>query len=139
MSIRVRKRVTIYITAGAVLLILLIANLIFQSGSKSPGQVLYEKRCQNCHMEDGKGLKALIPSLVKNEQLVNPDYVVCLIKNGSRDTIENVIMPAHPDLTTGQISTIINYINESWGNDYRSVTVREVKDGMERCEEIFRK
>ena len=134
MSINRQKRVTIYIGAGAILFILLIGNLIFQSGSKNSGEVLYEKRCQNCHMEDGRGLKELIPSLVKNEQLQNIDYVVCIIKNGSRDTIENQIMPAHPDLTAGQISTIINYINESWGNDFVGVTVREVKDGMVRCE-----
>lgn len=104
------------------------------------GELLYEKFCSNCHSSDGKGLKALIPPLAGADYLQqNQDQLACIIKYGISDTIiVNGVtfqqpMPGVPQLSDFEITNIINYINQAWGNDYGYVKIARVRDALKAC------
>ena len=108
----------------------------FQQGKK-----LYEIHCENCHMNDGTGLRGSIPPLAQSDYLKNHQAnLACIIKYGQTDTIivngknYNMPMPGVSDLSEFQIANIINYINHSWGNDYGFSKVEDIRNTLTECE-----
>lgn len=92
-------------------------------------------------MDDGQGLKLLIPPLAGVDYLAEDrSQIACIIKNGLNDTLQinNKIyfqeMLAIPKLSEAEITNIINYINQAWGNDMGYVQINEVKAALEACE-----
>lgn len=75
------------------------------------GKLIYEAKCQSCHMDDGSGLGTYIPSLKKPDL----DYMlqICVIKKGQGQ--KNLVMPGFK-LTDVESANLINYINEQFGN-----------------------
>lgn len=105
------------------------------------GAYLYQAKCANCHMDDGTGLGANIPTLV------NADYIAkyrnelpCIIKNGLADTISvngvlyKEAMPPNPKLTEAEIANIINYVIHTWNSEVAELNMKEVKDNLEICQ-----
>ena len=93
-------------------LVFLIACSIqpYQEGNR-----LYKVYCENCHMQDGKGLRGLIPPLSNSDFLKNyKEQIPCIIKNGINgeiivnDTTYNTEMAGNPKLSAVQINNIIN-------------------------------
>lgn len=91
-------------------------------------------------MEDGAGLKMLIPPLAKADYLKeNQASLPCLIKNGIKGPIivngkeYSTEMAGIPSLNDIQINNIINYINNAWGNDFGDSNVKIVKEALEQC------
>lgn len=131
-------------STGICLSILIIYFLSFQSCGKHPytqGQIMYENFCENCHMKDGSGLKGLIPPLANSDYLRNKSAdIACIIKYGQQGTIVvngkeyDGIMPPNPQLSTVEITNIINYINNSWGNDLGETSVKSIERHLEGCE-----
>ena len=120
----------------ALLLILFVLLLALACGKTEhlQGKALYTTHCANCHLEDGSGLRQLIPPLAGADYLRdNPAEVVRGIRHGMEGPMVvngvafNHEMPANIDLTDFQIVNIVNYINQAWGNDYGLVTVDEVR------------
>ncbi len=104
------------------------------------GKILYENFCVSCHMPDGKGLKSLIPTLVKADYLIeNPLKTACIIRYGLKDTIMvngnqySQEMAAITVLSDFEIANIMNYIHSSWGNDMPFVTLAQVKEALDIC------
>jgi len=104
------------------------------------GERIYTKYCANCHMDNGEGLSALIPTLAKSDFLApNRDKLPCIILHGIKDTI--VVngktyaeeMPAMPTLSDIQITNVLNFINSSWGNQQEPYKLEEVRALLERC------
>lgn len=98
------------------------------------GRVLYDQHCANCHMEDGKGLRRLIPPLAGADYLrENPREVVRGMRYGMKGPLVvngityNQPMPGNAELSEFQIVNIANYINGAWGNDGPDITVGEVR------------
>jgi mono/diheme cytochrome c family protein len=105
------------------------------------GELLYVKFCSNCHAEDGKGLKALIPPLAGADYLQqHQDELACIIKYGISSKIKvNGVefeqpMPGVPQLSDFEITNIINYINQAWGNDYGYVKIANVRKSLKICD-----
>ncbi|MBK7870104.1 MAG: cytochrome c [Saprospiraceae bacterium] len=105
------------------------------------GEILYHNFCENCHMEDGTGLRGLIPPLANADFVKNdPVRMACIIRYGMKgevivnDTTYSQEMPGVPKLTDFEITNVINYINQAWGNDYGYVKFEEVKKALEGCE-----
>lgn len=104
------------------------------------GEWLYLNKCGNCHMEEGLGLKQLIPPVAGADWVKdNQDKLACIIRYGMEGPVTvngeeyNQIMPGVPELTDTEVTNIINYINHSWGNDYGYRKFKEVRQALEGC------
>ncbi len=120
------------------LLAFLISNCEYQPYSQ--GKTLYEVHCANCHMEDGIGLRGLIPPLAHSDFLEkNQTMLPCLLKNGIKGPIEvngkiyDTEMIGIKTLNDVQINNIINYINHSWGNNYGVSNIKKVEIQLKEC------
>jgi nitrite reductase (NO-forming) len=109
-------------------LILVIASFSFVqpanlTKSIANGKKVYINNCMNCHMEDGKGLEGAFPPIAKSDFLKRPpkDLIEVILKGQSGEVkvngiVYNMMMPAQEYLSDEEISDVLNYINNSWGN-----------------------
>jgi mono/diheme cytochrome c family protein len=109
---------------------------------QSEGQQLYVQQCANCHMDDGSGLRGLIPPLAGADYLTrHRDQLACLIRHGQQGEIVvngvryNRPMPGDLELTEVHITNILNYIQTSFGNKNELFTVQEVNRTLQNCPE----
>ncbi|TPE41044.1 c-type cytochrome [Pontibacter mangrovi] len=107
---------------------------------KDEGKHLYETHCQSCHMEDGSGLKGLIPPLAKADYLqTHRDELPCLIRQGMAGSIVvngveyNKEMPGVESLREDHITNLLNYIQTNFGNKNERYTMQEVERLMQAC------
>jgi cytochrome c oxidase cbb3-type subunit 2 len=105
-------------------------------GAGIDGKQLYTMQCQNCHQENGEGLKGAFPPL-KNSTIVNGDNLelyVDIIMNGYDARPEYSAMAAigtNLEWTEKEVTAIINYERTAWGNSADSVSIEEVKKIMD--------
>lgn len=105
------------------------------------GKALYQKKCANCHIEDGTGLKGLIPPLAKADYLIaHKNDLACIIRNGLETPImvnevvyNQQVMPANEKISAADITNIVNYILSEWGNQGGVITLSEVNAQLEAC------
>jgi len=105
------------------------------------GKKLYEQNCVNCHRSDGKGMGALYPPIAGSDYLAsNVDEIICSIKYGSNEEIvvngKTYKMPMPPsmnNLNDVEISDVMNYILNSWGNKVGPIKLEEVKTALSNC------
>ena len=99
------------------------------------GKDAYTLYCQNCHMEDGNGQPAAVPTLIKADFLNKPAKdLINVILIGQSGEIQvngntyNGIMPAQNYLTDDQIADILNYVKNRWGNTAtKAIIPKQVK------------
>lgn len=102
------------------------------------GEKLYSQTCAACHQPDGSGIEKAFPPLASSDYL-NADIIraVDIVMNGKRGKITvngetfNSVMPAQ-NLTDQQISAVLTYVLNSWGNNGKEVTsdiVKKVRNG----------
>jgi mono/diheme cytochrome c family protein len=87
------------------------------------GMEVYALYCQNCHMEDGKGMPEINPPVAKADYIKKPAKILIdVILNGQSGEVVvngkkyNAVMPAQEYLTDVQIADVLNYVRNSWGN-----------------------
>ncbi len=104
------------------------------------GERLYLSQCADCHMDDGSGLEQLIPALAGSKFLLSEGAeVACLIKLGAKDTLVwrgrtfYGDMPPHPNLNATEITNILNYARNAWGNQAPPIKVQEVEEVLLKC------
>lgn len=95
------------------------------------GQTIYVTFCMSCHMEDGKGLPAVYPSLVQTGNLKDKNKLVQIILKGMRGPItvkgeKYDTEMAGVELTDKEVADVINYIRNSWGNKAPLVKTAEI-------------
>ena len=97
------------------------------------GKLIYDRYCSNCHMDDGKGLGEIYPSLIGSSYLTTEqDALVCLIKKGKKSTqLSTVYMPAH-DLTEIDMINLINYLSHKLSNSL-VISPQEVREAVAAC------
>lgn len=107
---------------------------------KDEGKRLYEQHCQSCHMEDGSGLKGLIPPLAKADYLqTHRNDLPCIIRHGMDGSIVvngveyNKEMPGVESLRKDHITNLLNYIQTNFGNNNPRYTMQEVEKLLEAC------
>ena len=88
------------------------------------GQLVYEDFCVNCHMANGEGSPKVFPPLAKSDYLKNNQQAsIRGIKYGQSGEIivngetYNSVMAAQ-GLEDGEITDVMNYINNAWGNSF---------------------
>ena len=97
------------------------------------GKEVYDVHCITCHMEKGEGLEGAFPPLAKADYLMadKPRSIKQIIQGATGEMTVNGKtysgeMPA-VDLTDEQVSDVLNYVRNSWGNKGGAVTPAEVK------------
>ena len=97
------------------------------------GKEVYNTQCITCHMEKGEGIEAVFPPLAKSDYLMaDKTRSIRQILEGASGEMTvngktyNGEMPA-VDLTDEQVSDVLNYVRNSWGNKGAAVTPTEVK------------
>ena len=92
-------------------------------------------------MQDGKGLRGIIPPLANSDFLFkNISQIPCIIKYGIKDTIivndtiYNTEMEGIPELSAVQINNIINFINHEWNNGIKESNIIDVEKSLHNCQ-----
>jgi mono/diheme cytochrome c family protein len=101
--------------------------------SMTRGQEVYTANCVSCHMEKGEGMEGVFPPLAKS------NYLMADKKRSIVQILEGVSGPikvngmeyngemAAIDLSDQEISDVLNYVRNSFGNKGPAVTPEEVK------------
>ncbi len=130
---------------GGLLFLLGISSLviIFQIPDRAetiPGSKLYREHCSACHGQDGKGFRALYPPLADSPYFAEKQAMLpCLIRGGIRGSLVtadgsyNLRMPAFPDLTPADLSTLILYLQTRWGKTNRDSSVKNIEQLLLPC------
>lgn len=125
------------------MILFLPASLLFISMSFQPidkatmerGKKVYGQYCAPCHQLDGSGVPGLNPPLEKTPHVAgNKTTLIRIILKGLKNTHEEIngetysnIMAPHGHLTDLQISDVLTYVRNSFGNKASAVTMAEVK------------
>lgn len=110
------------------------------SNNRHQGEKLYVQHCSSCHGEQGQGLARLIPPLAGADYLAkHRDELACLLRNGQKGPIvvngvqyQNV-MPGEKGLSPAQLTNLLNYIENHWGNQAPPRTIRDVQEQLDYC------
>jgi cytochrome c551 len=105
------------------------------------GLLLYRQHCQSCHDSDGKGLGKLYPPLAGSDYLLTDrSRAVCVVSKGLQGPVVvngqayQMAMPANPELDAIEISQVLTYVSNSWGNESTAFNQDEVQKALENCE-----
>jgi mono/diheme cytochrome c family protein len=123
-----------------------LSNCDSDNNTYKQGKILYGRYCANCHMEDGSGLKGLIPPLAKADYLsAHRAELPCILLRGQQGKIVvngveygNQEMPpikrlTNDPLTDFEITNILNYVSTSMQNNEKIWTIDEVRAGLSTC------
>ncbi|WP_428819663.1 c-type cytochrome [Microbulbifer sp. MCCC 1A16149] len=95
------------------------------------GALTFADNCKKCHQIDGYGEEALYPSLHDPALLANKKLLVETLLHGRsaprRNGGEEDLMPALEFLTDREISAIIAFISNTWGDEVLLVSEEEIK------------
>ena len=126
-----------------VLIILFFSIFACQENPFKQGEIMYENFCASCHGMKGEGLRGLVPPLAGADFLKNnPSEIACIIRHGIEGEIVvngkiyDQPMAAVPQLSYFEITNVINYINQAWGNNLGYYQVGEVQKDLENCEKV---
>lgn len=96
------------------------------------GQDVYIAQCLSCHQPEGEGISDIYPPLAKSDYLMaDKKRSIDQVLHGITGEIKvngkvyNGEMAAF-DLTDQEVSDVLNYIRNSWGNKGAAVTPEEV-------------
>lgn len=100
------------------------------------GNLLYTNNCMSCHQANGEGLKGAFPPLKGSSIVLGDDLelFVNIIMLGYDARPQYAVMNAvgtDNNLTSEEVTAIINHEKTSWGNKAKTVTPEEVKKIMD--------
>jgi len=99
------------------ILFVLISQFSCRDTKYSQGRSLYETNCQNCHLQDFKGLGKNIPGLTNSfKNNFNAELSMCIIHNGRMDDNAMLPMPSFKELSDVEFHNLINFLNEKVGS-----------------------
>lgn len=96
------------------------------------GKDVYTAQCIACHMEQGEGLESVFPPLAKSDYLMadKKRSILQIIHGASGEMKVNGVVytgdMAAMDLTDEQVSDVLNYVRNTWGNKGDAVTPQDV-------------
>lgn len=127
-----------------IIYLVIFLNISYNIFSKKPlqeslldGQEIYNDFCAQCHLEDGKGVKGIYPPLAKSDFLMDINRTIHSIKYGLKGPIivngdkYNSIMVSQ-GLDDEEISDVVNYILNSWGNSTNKIITEEIVESINK-------
>lgn len=125
------------------LFFLLLTLVIVESCQSHPykqGEALYINYCSSCHQIDGKSFEKLMPPLAQSDYLKeNQSDLACIIRYGMEGEITvngqkyDAVMGELPNIKEVEITNVINYINNAWGNNNGYTPLKEVQEALKNC------
>ncbi|HEY5917218.1 MAG TPA: cytochrome c [Chryseolinea sp.] len=98
------------------------------------GKDVYTAQCMSCHMEQGEGIESVYPPLAKSDYLMaDKKRSIDEVLHGLTGQIKvkgatyDGVMTGFEALSDQDISDVLNYIRNSFGNKGAAVTPEEVK------------
>lgn len=97
------------------------------------GKEVYNAQCITCHMEKGEGIEGVFPPVAKSDYLMadkNRSIKQILEGVSGEMKVNGIVYNGEMlaiDLTDEQVSDVLNYVRNSWGNKGGPVTPSEVK------------
>jgi len=98
------------------------------------GKDIYTAQCITCHLEQGEGIESVYPPLAKS------DYLMKDKKRSIQEVLYGItgeikvkevtydgVMAGFDVLTDPEVSDVLNYVRNSFGNKGEAVTPEEVK------------
>lgn len=102
--------------------------------SVTRGQEIYTSNCVTCHMQKGEGIQSVYPPLAKSDYLMaDKKRAIKQILEGASESMTvngvqyNGFMNGFNSLSDKEVSDVLNYIRNSWGNKGEIVRPEEVK------------
>ena len=103
------------------------------SQQMTDGKNIYSRTCFACHQSEGQGIPAAFPPLSKSDFLnADPNRAINAVLHGLSGEITvngkkyNSVMTSQ-NLTDQEISDVLTYVYNSWGNNKTKVTPEMVK------------
>ncbi|MEZ4826624.1 MAG: PQQ-dependent sugar dehydrogenase [Bacteroidia bacterium] len=100
----------------------------------SEAQRLYNTFCGSCHQQNGQGAAGRFPTLAGTDWVTgDKSRLIEIVLNGKQGPMVvkgeeyNGVMPGHAFLSDGDLSQILTYIRENFGNKAGAVTEEEVR------------
>jgi mono/diheme cytochrome c family protein len=96
------------------------------------GKTIYNTQCVTCHKEKGEGIKEVYPPLANSDYLMaDKERSIGTVVNGATGeiTVNGVKYDGEMvniSLTDDQVSDVLNYVRNSWGNKGEAVKPEEV-------------
>ena len=104
------------------------------------GELLYGRHCASCHLENGEGLRGVIPPLVNSDYSEkNRDILACLIRQGIKGSIMvngkeyNQAMPGNAQLSEADLTNVINYLQKEFHSPKERVSFGQVREQVKNC------
>lgn len=97
------------------------------------GKSIYIAQCQTCHMEKGEGIEGVYPPLAKSDYLMaDKKRAIKQVLEGASGqmTVNGVSYYGFMNgfqLSDNEVSDVLNYIRNSWGNKGEPITPALVK------------
>lgn len=98
------------------------------------GQDVYTANCTSCHMEQGEGIENVYPPLAKSDYLMaDKKRSINQVLHGLNGSIKvkgvdyDGVMTGFEMLSDEEVSDVLNYVRNSFGNKGPAVTPDEVK------------
>lgn len=98
------------------------------------GKDVYTAQCMSCHMEQGEGIENVYPPVAKSDYLMaDKKRSIDQVLHGVTGQIKvkgvtyDGVMTGFEMLSDQEVSDVLNYIRNSFGNKGAAVTPEEVK------------
>ncbi|MCB0490316.1 MAG: cytochrome c [Cyclobacteriaceae bacterium] len=127
-----------YFLYSATILLISFSLISSQQGfdlvkSIERGKQIYNTQCFTCHMEKGEGIQGVYPPLAKSDYLMadKTRAIKQVLEGANGEMVVNGekyfgFMTGFP-LSDTEVSDVLNYIRNSWGNKGEPVKPSEVK------------
>ena len=99
------------------------------------GKAVYGANCMSCHMAEGEGLAGVFPPLAKSDYLKDRSRLVKIVLLGARGPMKvNGVdyngEKAGFNLTDQEVSDVVNFVRNSWGNKGEPLRPAEVQPAL---------
>ena len=98
------------------------------------GQDVFNATCKNCHKENGLGQEGVYPPLAQSDFLAkDAKRAIGIVVHGLNGEITvngkkyNLDMPAQTQLSDQQVTDVLNFVRNSWGNKGKAISANQVK------------
>jgi mono/diheme cytochrome c family protein len=130
-----KKIYSVFSVALSILVLCSFYQAFDLKASMERGKAIYEAQCISCHMAEGEGLEGVFPPLAKTDYLNDKNRLIKVVVLGVRGSMKingvdyNGEMTGF-DLKDEQVSDVLNYIRNSWGNKGEPIQPAEVQPGL---------